>query len=132
MSKQPAGPSLDASLSLLRAIVSDWWDDTHGRPRAAAFNFGCFSVNVHRSDDSLRWFAQRLPRTVEVVSFNVDRANSLGYDCRDEPDENYPENPDHAHVYNPNPHSKRKARAQQLALSCQRVERFHELKAQPQ
>jgi hypothetical protein len=132
MSKQPTGRQLDATLNLLRALVVDWWDDIHLRPKAAAFNFACFSVNAHRSDGSILWFAQRLPKTVEVASFGVERAHAFGYNCRDEPDEQYPENADHAHVYNPNPHSKRKTRAQELAMCCQRLERFIELKAQPQ
>jgi hypothetical protein len=128
MSPTPSGSRLADNLSLLRGLIDEWWDAENERPRSVAFSRKVFSANIHRSTESVRWFL-KLRRTTRIVSFGVKSAHDLGYDCRDELDPNQPDNPDHVHVYNPNPESQRKIRTQALVFQCTRLESYDEILA---
>lgn len=71
--------------------------------------------------------AQSLPEEQEnegfkLSVFNCGVARELGFDTRDEPDENFPENKAHAHVYCVHKHDKRKKQAKKLAEKASLIE----------
>ncbi len=56
-----------------------------------------------------------------IVSFACGQARELGFDARREPDEIYPENTAHAHVYYDGSTSDLKRSAKRLATECCRT-----------
>lgn len=56
---------------------------------------------------------------MQICEFNVGKARELGFDTRDEPDEQFPDNKAHAHVYCEGyAGKKRKTQARYLAQMC--------------
>ncbi|MEX0703742.1 MAG: hypothetical protein WD069_16715 [Planctomycetales bacterium] len=117
----PFGPPVPDEEDLYRAITHpSWWKAPEGRPSSAAFAYPKFSVDIaslttaERTLDRVRHIA----RNPGLVEFHCGAAREFGFDSRAEPDEKYPENEAHAHVYCSLGKSQRKRRAQALAQSC--------------
>jgi len=113
------GPEVDRAEELYRAItLSDWWlaDPERPRPRSAAFNWPCFSVNI-ASHTTQQKAVEHLHTVLKcpqggIVSFNCGTAKDLGFDPRHEPEEG---NEAHANVYSDGRSNERKRRAKRLA-----------------
>ncbi len=98
------GPQVNAGEALYRLITTrDWWVAEELRPSSAAFDEPKFSVNI-ASRTTVEETTRQLHEDLEIleggiVSFVCGRARELGFDARDEPDEQFPDNDAHAHVY---------------------------------
>jgi hypothetical protein len=122
MSEAPSpGPGVDGNDELYRGITTpDWWVAAEGRPSSAAFSFPKFSVDV-ASRTTVEQTLGHLRPSSGLVSFPCGKARDLGFDARLEIDPNFPENLAHAHVYCDFGKSRRKTRAQELAMLCTTV-----------
>jgi hypothetical protein len=60
----------------------------------------------------------RVPSGRGVVSFRCGIAREIGFDARDEPDPDAPDNPAHAHLYCDHSVSQRKKLARKLVVHC--------------
>jgi hypothetical protein len=119
------GPSVDSAADLHRFITTpDWWvkNVQPPRPSSAAFDAPRFSVNIApliNFEESTRQLHEDLhcPHG-GIVAFNCGIARGLGFDSRQELDENAPNNLAHAHVYYDGTSSSRKKNARKLAAIC--------------
>jgi len=120
------GPQVDPAEDLYRAItVPKWWDLSVDPPRVRSFAFKVdtpFSVNI-ASMIGLEGAVRHMRKVLHcprggIVSFNSGAARSLGFDARQEPDPEYPDNKAHANVYYDGSDSSRKKRAKRLAQLC--------------
>lgn len=123
------GPQVAPHEELYRAIhISDWWDLSVEPPRvrSSAFNFSKpFSVHLASIiglDGAIRHMIEILKRPQGgIISFQCDKARSLGFDARQESDPNHPDNTAHANVYYDGSNNSRKRAAKRLAEQCQTV-----------
>lgn len=117
----PHGPPVAESEDLYRAILTPLhWSDRDHRPSSAAFDHPVFSVDV-ASRTTPAAMAARFQSVARLVSFNCGVARSIGFDTRDERDEQFPGNAAHAHVYFVGA-AKRKTKARELAGKCRIVD----------
>jgi hypothetical protein len=123
------GPQVPAHEELYRALwVCEWWDLNVNPPRVSSFAFKVrspFSVNI-ASIIGLEGAIRHLSETLchpegGIVSFNCGVARAIGFDARQEIDQNYPENKAHANVYYEGMNQNRKKSAQRLASQCRIV-----------
>lgn len=119
------GPLLPDSDNVYRAILSPtWWPDDSDRPSSAAFSDDIFSVDV-KSRTTPQETASRFRNVTRLAEFNCGEAKAIGFEARDEPDPNQPDNLAHAHVYFLDFHAtnknQRKIKARKLAGICQEV-----------
>lgn len=122
ISESGRGPEVDASENLFRAILyPQWWARQRNRPSSAAFDDEVFSVDIASRTTSAETLS-RFRAGSGLVQFNCGEARKLGFDTRDEPDPQYPQNVAHAHVYFDGTRSQRKKRARQLADACEILE----------
>ena len=120
------GPQVEGVEDLYRLITTpDWWVPHENRPSSAAFDEPKFSVNI-ASLTTMEETTRQLRETLNkadggIVSFNCGQAREHGFDARQEPDENYPDNAAHAHVYYDGSKSSRKKNARRLVQLCRIV-----------
>ncbi|MBV8313584.1 MAG: hypothetical protein JOZ53_01360 [Planctomycetaceae bacterium] len=119
------GPLLNDAENVYRAILyPHWWVEEEGRPSSAAFDEEIFSVDV-KSRTTPGETAARFRNVNRLVEFNCGQARAIGFETRDEPDQNQPDNIAHAHVYFLNystlVKNQRKKKARRLANLCQEV-----------
>jgi len=116
MSEARRGAEVPASETLSRAITSaDWWVAAENRVSSAAFAFPVFSVDI-ASMATPEETLDRFRLGSGLVQFNAGAGRQLGFDARQELDEDFPDNLAHANVYCALPKSERKRHAQQLVL----------------
>lgn len=116
----PHGPVVPDDEDVNRAVLyPHWWKADVQRPSSAAFDAAVFSVDVASKTTPAETLARFNPGT-GLVQFNCGEARTLGFDTRDEPDDQFPDNVAHAHVYFEYyaelKRSRRKRRARDLAL----------------
>ena len=115
-----SGPAVADHEDLYRAITHpNWWKPEERRPSSAAFSIPKFSVDIASltTPDETLARVRHIAPDPGLVQFNCGEARQLDFDTRHEPDENYPDNHAHAHVYCNMPNNQRKKRAQALAQS---------------
>jgi len=120
------GPQVDAADDLYRMITTpDWWVVNAKRPSSAAFDEPKFSVNIASLttvEETTRQLWEDLNKPDGgIIAFNCQRARERGFDARKEPDERFPKNVAHAHVYYDGSKSSRKKNARRLAQQCRLI-----------
>jgi hypothetical protein len=122
MTPPSPGPKVDDTEDLYRGITTpDWWVADEGRPSSAAFKHPDFSVDIASLAGSPAHTLGHLPPGSGVVAFNCGIAHGIGFEVRQEPDPDHPDNHAHANVYNPASPNQRKKMAQRLAAQCRLV-----------
>lgn len=122
----PFGPQIADDEDAYRSILyPHWWVEGENRPSTAAFDRRVFSVDI-ASKSSPSQTAARFRDVRRIVEFNCGEARTLGFDTRDEPDDQFPDNPAHAHVYFEDydglGRKKRKTRIRKLIEICEVIE----------
>jgi hypothetical protein len=113
------GPEIAPAENLYRIVtVRNGWIDADGGISSAAFNQDWFSVEIESRTGGPEDSITRVPGGCAVIRFNCGCARSVGYDARDERDEQYPDNLAHAHVYLDVGNSQRKKSARRLLEVC--------------
>ena len=93
------GPVVPDEEDAYRAVLHPiQWADHQNRPSTAAFDEPVFSVDIASKTNPQATVA-RFKMVLRLVAFNCGGARNLGFDTRDEPDANHPDNEAHAHVY---------------------------------
>ncbi len=117
------GPPVDATETLYRGIsCKQWWDAIAQSPTSGAFRHDVFSVDVASKTTSHQDTLAHLPPGSGLVAFNCGEARALGFDARDEIDQESPENQAHANVYCDLPTKQKLRAAQKLKLKCQVIQ----------
>lgn len=98
------GPLVDDADFAFRAILTPThWCAAEDRPSTAAFDDDYFSVDLKSRSTPAETVRRKIDegKTVHfLVEFNCGEARVHGFETRDEPDLDQPNNPVHAHVYN--------------------------------
>jgi hypothetical protein len=120
----PHGPAVAAAEDLYRGILfTDQWVPNKNRPSSAAFDREIFSVDVVSLTGSPQETLGRFKPGTGLVKFNCGVARSLDFHTHLEPDELFPDNRAHAHVYHFAVPSARKRLARALAKQhCETIQ----------